>query len=35
MIKISSLMNRYHDKRRRIEYVKIKKMLNLETSENS
>lgn len=28
-------MNRYHDKRRRIEYVKIKKMLNLETSENS
>lgn len=28
-------MNRYHDKKRRIEYQKIKKLLNLETSENS
>jgi hypothetical protein len=32
MIPISSTMNRYHDKRRRIDYIRIKHMLNLETS---
>lgn len=32
MLPVSMTMNRYHDKKRRIEYVKIKKMLNLETS---
>ena len=32
MLPISDTMNRYHDKRRRIEYIRIKKMLNMETS---
>ena len=32
MLPVSTTMNRYHDKRRRIDYFKIKKMLNLETS---
>jgi len=34
MPSIGSIMNRYHDKRRRIEYGRIKKELNLETSEH-
>jgi hypothetical protein len=33
---ISQMMNRYHDKKRRLEYNRIKKMLNLEeTSQNN
>ena len=34
MPSIGSIMNRYHDKRRRIEYDRIKKELHLETSEH-
>ncbi|KRX08420.1 hypothetical protein PPERSA_12901 [Pseudocohnilembus persalinus] len=33
--KINQLMNYYHDKKRKIEYAKIKKALNLQTSQNS
>lgn len=32
MQSVGHIMNRFHDKRRRIEYHRIKKMLNLETS---
>lgn len=35
MLSIGNLMNRYYDKRRRIEYQRIKKQLNLETSNNN
>ncbi|EAR83006.1 hypothetical protein TTHERM_01043230 (macronuclear) [Tetrahymena thermophila SB210] len=35
MVSIGNVMNRYHDKRRRIEYQRIKKQLNFETSNNN
>ncbi len=35
MVPVCNMMNKFHDKKRRIEYAKIKKMLNLETSSNN
>lgn len=32
MLPICHIMNHFHDKKRKIEYVRIKKMLNLENS---
>ncbi len=32
---ISTVMNKYHDKKRRIEYVKITKMLNDQNEEEN
>ena len=34
MLPTSDIMNRFHDKKRRIEYIRIKKLLSLETSDS-